>query len=808
MRSVTSVFLLWITTYFIPFYSQTFTTFKGLVLDENGSPLAGAYLFLSPTDKKTTTDDNGSFVFNGLPKGQFTLTITFIGYKQVIDTIIIEGNTMRTYQLSPSSQTLHEVVIKGSSSQLKSIKETPLNISIVNETYLRQNLGGSLMQTLERLPGVSAISIGSGQSKPVIRGLGFNRVVVAENNIKHEGQQWATEHGIEIDQYAIDHIEIIKGPTSLTYGSDAIGGIIDISNKNITPENTFGGSITLTGKTNNNLVGGSLNIFARKKRFYTDFRLTQLYFGDYKVPADSIDIYSYRAPLHHNTLRNTAGKEHNFQGTIGIIQEIFQSQLLISSYYQKAGFFANAHGLEPRRVNVTLHDKSDRDIHFTFDKVSHIKILNNSNYRWKKVQIITNLAFQRNLRQEWSQYVQHGYMPAVFPDTLSFDPNLERQFKKHVYTGNIRFLYNLSEKTTINYGINHEFQTNRIDGRNFIIPSYRQWQTGSYIIAKHHISEQSLIQTGVRFDYGKIKITEYFDWYPSPVIQNSDTTLQYVKRALSARRNFSNVTWSVGYNYNYGNWTCKVNLGKSFRIPLAQELAANGINYHRFSYEIGNINLLPEISHQLDAGLEYSSEKFFVEITPFVNYFSNYIYLNPTPEYDKFFGGGNQIFKYAQCQVFRYGSELQITYSVFRSLQVGIISEYVYSLQTSGEKKGFTLPFAPPASAIFNTKYDMENIGFFKNAYLWIDYKVTATQNDIVPPEKPTPGYQIINLGLGGIINFYSQKIHTNLQIRNLFNTKYFNHTSYYRIINVPEPGRNIILNLKIPFEGHFIHKN
>jgi iron complex outermembrane receptor protein len=804
MRNVYSVFLLWITIYFIPIYSQSSYSFRGQVVDEQGKPLAGAYLFLSPTDKKTTTDDNGSFAFNGLPKGQFTLTITFIGYKQVIDTIIIEGNTMRTYQLSPSSQALHEVVIKGSSSQLKSIKETPLNISIVNETYLRQNLGGSLMQTLERLPGVSAISIGSGQSKPVIRGLGFNRVVVAENNIKHEGQQWATEHGIEIDQYAIDHIEIIKGPASLTYGSDAIGGIIDISNKNITPENTFGGSITLTGKTNNNLVGGSLNIFARKKRFYTNFRLTQLYFGDYKVPADSIDIYSYRAPLHHNALRNTAGKEHNFQGTIGIIQENFQSQLLISSYYQKAGFFANAHGLEPRKVNVTLHDKSDRDIQLPFDKVSHIKIINNSTYRYKKWKITTDLAFQQNFRQEWSQYVQHGYMPPVFPDTLSFDPNLERQFDKHVYTGNIRFLYNLTEETTINYGINHEFQTNRIDGRNFIIPSYRQWQTGSYITAKHHISEQSLIQTGVRFDYGKIKIAEYFDWYPSPVVQNSDTTLQYLKRALSARRNFSNVTWSVGYNYNNGNWTCKVNLGKSFRIPLAQELAANGINYHRFSYEIGNINLLPEVSYQLDAGVEYNSEEFYIEITPFVNYFSNYIYLNPTLEYDQFFGGGNQIFKYTQCKVFRYGSEVQMNYTISRSLQFGMSGEYVYSIQLSGEKKGFTLPFAPPASAIFNLKYQSSKIGFITNSYLSVDYKITATQHNIVPPEKPTIGYRIVNIGFGGVFVLYSQNINFNMQIQNLLNKKYFKHTSYYRIINVPEPGRNFILNLTIPFSGQF----
>ena len=131
----------------------------------------------------------------------------------------------------------------------------------------------------------------------------------------------------------------------------------------------------------------------------------------------------------------------------------------------------------------------------------------------------------------------------------------------------------------------------------------------------------------------------------------------------------------------------------------------------------------------------------------------------------------------------------------------------MYSEQMTGEKKGFTLPFSPPASAIFNIKYQKQKIKFVENAYLSLDYRVTAPQNNIVPPEETTNGYQIVNLGLGGDIVFKNQRISISIQVQNLFNTKYFNHTNYYRLINVPEPGRNFIVNISMPFSGKIKQK-
>jgi len=780
-------------------FGQNNYTFSGLVVDENNQPLLAATIFMLPIEKSAITDSHGYFLITGLSKGIYKIKISFIGYNSIIDSLKVDGNETYHAQLTIAAVNLQEVVIKDNYVETRKKKES-LNIEIVNDNYLKQNRGGSLMNSLERLPGITTIDIGSGQSKPVIRGLSFNRVVVVENNIKHEGQQWGSDHGLEIDQYSIDNIEVIKGPASLMYGSDAIGGVIDMKTKKPSAENTIGGTIDFSGKTNNDFLGTSIYLFGRKNWFFADFRATILNYGDYKVPTDSVNIYSYRAALYKNYLRNTAGKEQNINLSFGVIFPKFQSKFFISNISSKNGFFANAHGLEPRNVDTILHDKSSRDINYPYQEVIHFKTINKSQYVLKKLKLELDLGFQRNFRQEWSQYVDHGYMPVLLENTLSFNPDLELQFDKYIYSENLKLSYTQNNINQFIIGFNSDYQYNQIDGRGFIIPAFKQLNIGGYAFSKHTFSEKSIFQIGIRYDYGNIKTNEYYDWFLSPKINNNDTIFQYIKRADYLNRNFSNISWSIGYNYNLKKIALKINVGKSFRMPIAKELAANGVNYHNFSYEVGSSSLSPEISYQLDAGIEYSSNNFAVESTPFINYFSNYIYLNPSSEHDRLYGNGNQIYYYSQCKVIRYGIEFHTHYQLFKFLQFGILGEYVYSEQLSGEKNGFSLPFSPPTSAILNLKYQKQKIKFIENIYLSIDYRITASQNNIVPPEEPTIGYRVINLGFGGDIQLKKQKINISLQVQNMLNNKYFNHTSYYRLINVPEPGRNFVLTISIPF--------
>ena len=779
---------------------------KGCISNENNQPLPGALIHFPQLQRIAVANNQGNYVIKDIDKGKYNVQVSFIGYNPVNDTINIDKDKIYDIRLTISMLNLQEVVVRDNYIETRK-KEESLNIEIVNDDYLRQNLGGSLMNSLERLPGVTTNDIGSGQSKPVIRGLGFNRVVVVENNIKHEAQQWGADHGLEIDQYAIDNVEIIKGPASLMYGSDAMGGVIDMKNRKIPADSTYGGSVDLSGKTNNDFMGTSFSFYGRKKWFFADFRATFLDYGDYKVPTDSVDIYSYRAPLYKNHLRNTAGKEQNLHLTFGIIKTKFQSKFYISNVYSKNGFFANAHGLEPRNVETELHDKTSRDINYPYQQVNHFKAINRSQFNFGKAKIETDIGFQRNFRQEWSQYVSHGYMPATYPSSLNANPDLELQFDKYVYSGNLKFSYKINDKVQFNCGINSDYQDNSIGGRGFIIPAFKQLYLGGYILGKYAFSVKSIVQIGVRYDFGNIRTQTYSDWFFSPIVSNNDTTYQYLQRSGNINRNFSNASWSLGYNYNAEKWSFKTNIGKSFRMPSAKELAANGVNYHNFSYEVGDAGLSPEVSYQLDAGLEYNSSYLAIGATPFLNYFTNYIYLNPSSKHDRLYGNGNQVFNYTQCEVLRYGAEIHAHYQLLKPLQVGIIGEYVYSEQQSGEKKGFTLPFSPPASVILNVKYQKLRMKFIENAYLSIDYKLTAPQNNIVPPEEKTDGYQVINVGLGADVKLKNQKISVSLQVQNLLNTKYFNHTSYYRLINVPGSGRNFILNISFPFSGKIKQK-
>ena len=782
-------------------FSQSNQELKGIVTDKENKPLKGAFVKLNEPNKGTITNDNGEFIISGLQKGTYEINIRFLGYENLTKTVTLPTNNLPRFSLSKTPISLQEVIVTDNHA-LNRKKEESLAIEIVNEDYLKQNLGGSLMKSLERLPGISTIDIGSGQSKPVIRGLSFNRVVVVENNIKHEAQQWGADHGLEIDQYAVDYVEIIKGPASLMYGSDAIGGVIDMKNNKLPEKNTISGAVDISGKTNNDFIGTSVSLEGRKDWFFASLTATLLDYGDFRVPTDSVDIYNYRAALHDNYMRNTAGNEQNFHLSFGLVKDKIQSRFYLSNVNSKSGFFANAHGLEPRNVDTDVHDRSSRDVQYPFQKVNHLKIINNTTIWQEKSRLELDLGYQQNHREEWSQYVQHGYMPAIFPDTLDFDMDLERKFIKDIYSANAKFFFEPTDKTQLNAGINGEYKENQINGRGFIIPAYRQLNIGGFVFGRHELSPTKQLQAGMRYDYGRIKTFSYFDWYPSPIDDAVDSENNFLQRAATINRSFSNFTWSLGYNYNPGKWNYKVNIGKSFRMPIPKELAANGVNYHRFSYEVGNPDLSPEMAYQLDLGVAFGSKRFAAGVSPFVNYFSNYIYLNPTSAHDRLYGNGNQIFIYTESKVLRYGGEFHSHYELKDWLQLGLIGEYIYSRQLSGEKEGYTLPFSPPASAIINLKYHGKTLGRIEKPYLSVDYKITSGQTNIVPPEVITNGYQVFNLGMGGEVNLYKQKVNLSFQVQNLLNKKYFNHTSYYRLINVPEPGRNFIVNMNIPFHS------
>ncbi|WP_316752745.1 TonB-dependent receptor [Pedobacter gandavensis] len=706
---------------------------------------------------------------------------------------------LRSNELQPKGLQLKEVMIKDRRSQLRKQDES-LNLEIVSADFIQRNLGGSLMQSLERLPGIKTIGIGSGQSKPLIRGLGFNRVVVVDQGLKHEGQQWGADHGLEIDQFAAGEVELLKGAASFMYGSDAIAGVINVKPQPIPRANSIGGSVNLIAKSNNNLYGSSVNLYGRKEHWFFDSRLTYQNYGDYRVPADTVFVYDYAVKLHNGQLRNTAGRETALHFTTGYVGKGFKSVFAWSNVYSKSGFFANAHGLEPRNVDTEMHDASSRDIQMPSQEVNHFKLINRTELLVNSHKIALDLGYQRNFRQEFSQYVNHGYMPAVYPDHLFISPNLEREFDKQVYSLNLRDEFFVG-KHQISAGINSEFQQNAINGWTFLVPSFKQLMAGAFVYDKYRLKENLLLHGALRYDFSHIRMFKYTDWFDSERVVGEAKFAEKLVRSEDLNRAFNSLVWSAGLNYNLEEFSLKVNVGKSFRMPIAKELGANGVNYHYFSYEKGDPTLNPEQSYQADLSLGWTADKWSVLVSPFYNYFPNYIYLNPTAGHDYFHGAGNQIFQYAQSKVVRYGGELELKLALSKSLSTAFLGEYLYAKQLSGDKKGYTLPFSPPASALFNLTWSPVFSERFQKSWFSIDYRLTAKQDNIVPPEKKTPGYGLINLQFGTEVFLNKQSVLISLQAQNLMNTRYLNHTSFYRLIGLPEAGRNLIISLKIPFK-------
>lgn len=707
------------------------------------------------------------------------------------DSVRISAQADSVKRMMRDGVSLKEVVVSGSSNKEIQMKSA-LNVMRANQKFIEENFSGSLMQTLSRLPGVQAMNVGSGESKPVIRGLGFNRVLVAENGIKHEGQQWGDDHGLEIDQYAIDQAEVIKGPASLTYGSDAIGGVINLKS-NTMPLKKFAGQVNLFGRTNNESIGSSVRLTGRNGKFWYKANATWMDYADYKVPADSIEYYSYWIKLKDQRLRNTAGREMDGNLMLGYAGDRWNTSFRIADVNAKAGFFANAHGLEVRLSDID-YDSSRRDIDLPYHTVNHFWVSNHTDWNWADGMLESNFAYQNNRQRELAEPVSHGYMP-IPTNTL------ERSFTKQTFSANVKAMQQMG-KHDLQAGGNVEYQRNRQGGWGFILPDFEQLTFGVFAMDKWNLSDKLSLTAGARFDRGSVRIHSYHDWYKTPLkastsdspmdgtvlqgtVQQGDST--YMERSANLRRSYNSFTWSVGVNRMLGDWVLKLNVGNSFRMPIAKELGMDGVNYNIFRYEKGNTSLKPEESYQVDAGIVCEKGVLSMQLTPYLNYFPNYIYLNPTPQYKE----GLQLYYYTQAKVLRWGFEASVSWKILPYLKLDADGEYLYARQLSGEKKGYGLPFSTPWSARAELRYLLPAQNSAKSGFVALEWQVVGTQDIIVPPEEKTKGHQLLNGSIGKKFKLGENQLEITLRGENLLGKRYYDHTSYYRLMGVPEPGRN-----------------
>lgn len=764
---------------------------SGQVTDQQERPLQFAHVHINK--QFSLTDEQGSYHFDKLDQGELQIRVSYVGFIS-LDTIVSLTETRQlNFQLREDAASLETVLLEHTRQRSR-----PENIQRVSSDYLQQQFTGSLASSLEKLPGMSAMEIGAGASKPIIRGLGFNRVAVTENGIKQEGQQWGADHSLEIDAFSVENIEILKGVGAIAYGSDAIGGVIRIINDQVPTQGFSGEALALTKSVNNSL-SASVNLAYRPRNFFYKLKITGSDYGDYSVPTDQIIYLSRNIPIYNERIKNSAGEELNLYGQVGYLGDHFKGTLSVSNVYLKSGFFPGSHGVPS--IDKVLDDGDRRNIDYPFQRVNHLKVISKNEWFFHDHSWELILGYQNNHRQEWSRFHTH-YAGQEAPE---INPDLELDFNLTTYDAQLKFSKDWNSLHTSSFGLQTQFQDNEISGYNFLLPAYERADHGIY--AKHAFqpSEDLNLSLGARANFSKIKTETYYDpnlyQYLIDNGQSEEVAHSYASRSSLINRDFSdfNVMGGLLYTFN-SNWDFSLNAGTSFRLPTAIELGANGIHHGSFRHEQGDPELDSEKGYVLDARLDYREPSFQVSLSPYVYYFDNYIFLNPSGEFSILPHAG-QVYKFTQSKAFLTGVELSLSKRFAEKWDTELVLEYLYNRQINPDRsRNFPLPFTPAVNVFAEVGYEfLTKFSVFKDTRVFGNISIALDQERIAQNEKTTPGYQVFGGGVRTDVDVKGFKAELHLQAMNIFNTRYFKHTSFYRALEIPERGRNIQLLIKVP---------
>lgn len=341
-----------------------------ITAQKNNEPLSNASIYFPDLKMGTTTNAEGVYKIDNLPTTILLVQVSMVGYKVITENIDLSKTNHKDFIMEEAVTELNEIVITGLSKSTER-KKAPMPITVMSATQLKQLSASNIIDAVATLPGISQITTGAGISKPVIRGLGFNRVVVVNNGIRQEGQQWGDEHGIEIDEYSINRIEVLKGPASLAYGSDAIAGVINFLPQLNMPKDKRKANLLLNYQTNNGLLAGSFDIAGNKNDINWDLRFSKKAAHAYRN--------KYDGPVF-----NSGFQENSLSGTIGINKFWGYSHLNASIFQSKPGIIegerddATGSFLKPiifnNSINEVIADKSDFKSYklFTpYQKINH-----------------------------------------------------------------------------------------------------------------------------------------------------------------------------------------------------------------------------------------------------------------------------------------------------------------------------------------------------------------------------------------------------------------------------------------------------
>jgi iron complex outermembrane receptor protein len=794
-------------------YGQNVLT--GKITDQKtGEGIPGATIYIPDLKTGAMADKNGIYKIENLPRATEIVQVSFLGYKSKVEKIDLGTTSSMDFVMEEAITELNEIVVTGTL-RATEITRSPVPIVTVSSKELQQNLTSNIIEAISKLPGISTVTTGPNVSKPFIHGLGFNRVLTLFDGVRQEGQQWGDEHGIEVDENAVDRIEIIKGPASLTYGSDALAGVVNLIPAAPVPAGTIKGHAEASYQSNNRLIGEHAYLTGNKNGFIWEGVVSHKMATNYKNKIDG-RVYG------------TGFNETDLSGYIGLNKKWGFSNLNFSLFDDLQEIPDGSRDSITRKFTkqiteddtfrpiVTNAELKSYKITVLHQHVQHYRLYSSNNFIIGRSKLGIIVGYQQSVRREFS----HPEVPDIaglYLDlkTLSYD-----------------IKYTLPEyrgwETTV--GINGMYQRNTNKGTEFIIPDYRQVDIGPFILTTKTINKLDL-SAGIRYDTRLYKNDEMYT--RSNPLTGFDMQVNLPDTALadhpfySFSTTFSGISASFGLTYNFTKrFLIKSNIARGFRAPNVAEISANGVHPGTLIYQIGNTGFKPEFSFQEDFGISYLWDHISGNIDIFNNNISNYIFnaklLNHLGQ-DSIIIKGNQTFKFQQAKARIYGWEANLDIHPYDWLHFENSISVTYALNKGGNGIDITdsskyLPFIPPLHT--NTELRANMIRKTKHCssfYIKIGMEYYAKQNRIYSAdntETPTSGYAIFNAGVGADLLNRKGRVFFSINIlcNNITDIAYQSHLSRLKYFEdypnnvsgrngIYNMGRNISFKLTVPLD-------
>ncbi|HRA73020.1 MAG TPA: TonB-dependent receptor, partial [Flavobacterium sp.] len=708
----------------------------GKITDSKNQPIIGVSIYAPELHKGTSTDENGKYTLSNIPTGTAKLTFAFTGFATQNKTInVLKKENILDIILEETVLHMDEVIVSTAFNKIQSQNVMKVEHSTIKE--LQQKGTSTLIEGLATIPGVSQVSTGTSIGKPVIRGLSGNRVLVYSQGVRIENQQFGDEHGLGLNDAGIESVEVIKGPASLLYGSDALGGVLYFNPEKFANASTF--TTNFSQKFFSNTLGSnsSLGLKTSTENWKFLARGTYNTHSDYKIAEG-------------DRVTNTRYNETDFKTGIGYSNSKFSSVFRYN--YNDLDLGIPEEGI----AEQTTNKKTEYPKQGVFN---HLLSLNNV-FFFEKSKLDVDLGYISNDRSEFEDSqvaILHMKLNTFNYDAKYYLPKLGK-FESIV-------------------GIQGMHQTNKNSGEEYLIPDATTNDFGFFGTGNYEW-KSNVIQAGLRFDNRKITTTAHG-------ISGEEGSFEAIDKS------FDSFNASLGYKTNLAkDLSLRLNVASGFRAPNLAELTSNGVHEGTNRYEVGNSDLKTEQNVETDLNLEYKSSHIEFFVNGFYNHINNYIYTSPTGEVID----DNAVFDYIQNDAKLFGGEIGVH---FHPHPLDWL-HYETSFETVTGKKqnGDYLPLIPANNwnNTIRTEFKIKN--WLEDGFATLNVSSTFNQNNVSGFETKSNGYTLLNLGFGGTVKLGKTIFDLNLNANNLLDKEYTAHLSRLKTDGIPNIGRNIILGL------------